>query len=262
MHAGRVGHPLNLPEGAQILAPSAVKPAGQMWTDQEQMQDYPIPKEMTAQDVQEAKAEYITAAKNAMIAGFDGVELHSANGYLLEQFSSPITNTRTDEYGGSIENRCKFIIEVATEVANIIGKDKTGIRVSPYGMASDMHHYPEINETYKYLAEHLNKIGIAYMHVVDHSAMGAPPVPVEIKQIIRDAFKNKIISAGGFNKDSAEKEVESGLGDLVAFGRPFINNPDLVARFENNWPLSTDLKADLFYSADKKGYTDYPVYQA
>jgi N-ethylmaleimide reductase len=260
MHTGRISHPLNLPAGAQVLAPSAVKPAGQMWTDQEQMQDFPVPQAMTAEQVQQAKAEFITAAKNAMIAGFDGVELHAANGYLLEQFLSPISNVRTDEYGGSVENRAKFVIEVATEVANIIGKDKTGIRVSPYGMASDMHHYPEINETYKYLAEHLNKIGIAYMHVVDHSAMGGSPVPVEVKQIIRDAFKNTIIQAGGFDKEKAEAAVESGLGDMVGIGRPFINNPDLVERYENNWPLSHDLKADLFYSADENGYTDYPAH--
>lgn len=261
MHTGRIGHELNLPEGAQILAPSAVKPAGQMWTDSQQMQDHPTPKEMTADELATAKQEFVTAAKNAIAAGFDGVELHSANGYLLEQFLSPISNVRTDNYGGSIENRTRFVIEVAAAVADAIGKDKTGIRLSPYGIASDMPHYPEIDATYKYLAEKLNDLDIAYIHVVDHSAIGAPAVPLEIKQAIRSIFKNTIILAGGFDKDSAEAALESGLGDLIAIGRPFINNPDLVERHLNNWPVSTDLDYNLFYTPGEKGYTDYPVYQ-
>lgn len=261
MHTGRISHQLNLPEGAQIIAPSAVKPAGQMWTDAEQMQDFHEPKEMTAGELEETKTEFVKAAKNAMEAGFDGIELHSANGYLLEQFLSPISNVRTDNYGGSIENRCRFVIEVAQEVANAIGPEKVGIRLSPYGVASDMPHYPEIDATYKYLAEQLSNLNIAYIHVVDHSALGGPVVPLAIKQTIREAFKNTVILAGGHTKESAEAELQNGLGDLEAFGRPFINNPDLVERFENNLPLSTDLKMDLFYSADEKGYTDYPVYQ-
>ena len=173
-----------------------------------------------------------------MDAGFDGVELHSANGYLLEQFLSPVSNIRKDNYGGSIENRCRFVIEVVTAVADAIGKGKTGIRLSPYGVASDMPHYPEIDDTYKYLSEQLNKIGIAYIHLVDHSAMGAPVVPMEIKKLIRKNFKNAIILSGGYDKERAEADIQSGLGDLVAFGRPFINNPDLVERFKKNWSLS------------------------
>lgn len=261
MHTGRISHPLNLPAGAQILAPSAVKPAGQMWTDAAQMQDFPVPTAMTAAYLEHTKAEFVAASKNGIEAGFDGVELHGANGYLLEQFLSPFSNIRTDNYGGSIENRCRFVIEVAAAVAAAIGKEKTAIRLSPYGVASDMPHYPEINATYKYLAVQLNNIGIAYIHIVDHSAMGAPAVPLEIKQAIRNTFKNTIILAGGYDKERAEADIESGLGDLVAFGRPFINNPDLVERFKNNWPLSQELHMDLFYSADEKGYTDYPVYK-
>ena len=261
MHTGRISHALNLPEGAQILAPSAVKPAGQMWTDAAQMQDFAEPKAMTAEELQATKQEFITAAKNAIKAGFDGVELHGANGYLLEQFLSPISNVRTDEYGGSIENRARFVLEIAQGVADAIGKDKTGIRLSPYGVASDMPHYPEIDATYQYLAENLNKIGIVYIHVVDHSAMGAPAVPVAVKEIIRNAFKNTIILAGGFNQETAEAALESGLGDMVAIGRPFINNPDLVHRYQNNKPVSADLNMDAFYSADAIGYTDYPVCQ-
>lgn len=260
MHTGRISDALNMPEGSQILAPTAVKAAGQMWTDSKQMQDFPVPKAMTAEDLEKTKAEFVAAAKNAMEAGFDGVELHGANGYLLEQFLSPISNIRTDNYGGSIENRCRFVIEVVTAVAVAIGKEKTGIRLSPYGVASDMPHYPEIPETYNYLSEQLNKIGIEHIHIVDHSTMGAPAVPLEIKKQIRKNFKNTIILSGGYNKERAESDIESGLGNIVAFGRPFINNPDLVDRFKNDLALSADLKMDLFYSANEKGYTDYPVY--
>ena len=262
MHTGRISHPFNMPEGARVLAPSAVKPAGQMWTDAAQMQDFPVPTAMTADDLELTKAEFVNAAKNAIKAGFDGVELHGANGYLLEQFLSPVSNIRTDAYGGSIENRCRFVIEVAAAVADAIGKEKTAIRLSPYGVASDMPHYPEIDATYDYLSKQLNSIGIAYIHIVDHSAMGAPPVPVEMKKTIRKNFANTVILAGGYDQQKAETDLEQGLGNLVAFGRPMISNPDLVDRFKNNYPLSADLKMDLFYTADEKGYTDYPSFKA
>lgn len=258
MHTGRISHPLNMPAGARILAPSAVKAAGQMWTDEKMLQDFPIPAAMTDEDLLHAKTEYVDAALGAMDAGFDGVELHGANGYLLEQFISPVSNIRKDRYGGSIENRCRFVIEVADVIAEAIGKEKTAIRLSPYGVASDMPHYPEIDATYKYLSEKLNNLGLAYIHLVDHSALGAPAVPLAIKELIRKNFKNTIILSGGYDKERAESDLQSGLGNLVAFGRPFINNPDLVERFKNNWPLSQDLKMDLFYTADDKGYTDYP----
>ena len=258
MHTGRISHSLNMPEGSQIIAPSAVKASGQMWTDAKQLQDFPIPKAMTSDDLESTKNEYITAAKNAIEAGFDGVELHAANGYLLEQFLSPISNIRTDNYGGNIENRCRYVLEVITAVAVAIGKGKTAIRLSPYGVASDMPIYPEINETYKYLSEKLNSLGIVYIHLVDHSAMGAPEVPLEIKKLIRNTFLNTIILTGGYHLESAEAEIQSELCDLIGFGKPFINNPDLVKRFENDWPLSENLKMDLFYTADEKGYTDYP----
>ncbi len=262
MHTGRISHSLNLPTGAEILAPSAVKPAGQMWTDTKQMQDFPVPKAMTADDLIKTKAEFVTAAKNAIVAGFDGVELHGANGYLLEQFLSPISNVRSDLYGGSIENRSRFVLEVVKDVAQAIGKEKTGIRLSPFGVASDMPHYPEIQETYDYLSNELNKLDIAYIHVVDHSAMGAPAVPLEMKKIIRGNFENTIILAGGYDKAKAIADFDSRLCDLVAFGRPFINNPDLVNRLVNDQPLSTELHMDLFYTADEKGYTDYPSYKS
>lgn len=262
MHTGRISHLLNMPEGSQIIAPSAVKAAGQIFTDSQMLQDFQVPKEMTHDDILNTKAEYIIAAKNAIEAGFDGVELHGANGYLLEQFFSPVSNVRKDIYGGRIENRCRFVLEVVTAVAEAIGKDKTGIRLSPYGVASDMPNYPEIDDEYKYLAEQLNNHNIAYIHIVDHSAMGAPKVPIELKQLIRHSFKNAIILSGGYDKERAEADIQSGLGEVVAFGRPFINNPDFIERIKNNWPLSQELKMDLFYTPGEKGYTDYPVYKS
>jgi len=262
MHTGRISHSLNMPSGARILAPSAVKAAGQMWTDEKMLQDFPIPTAMTDEDILHAKTEYVDAALGAMDAGFDGVELHGANGYLLEQFISPVSNIRKDSYGGSVENRCRFVIEIADVIAESIGKEKTAIRLSPYGIASDMPHYPEIEPTYKYLSEKLNNLGLAYIHLVDHSALGAPLVPMAIKELIRKNFKNTIILSGGYDKERAESDLQSGLGNLVAFGRPFINNPDLVDRLKNNRPLSADLKMDLFYTADEKGFTDYPAYSS
>jgi len=261
MHTGRISHPLNLPEGARIVAPSAVKASGQMWTDSMQLQDFPIPKSMDDDDLLLTLTEYVVSSQHAIESGFDGVELHAANGYLLEQFLSPNSNIRTDKYGGSIENRCRFVLDVVSAVANAIGKDKTGIRLSPYGVANDMSQYPEIAETYTYLAEELNKLGIVYLHLVDHSSMGAPEVPSEIKGIIRTRFKNALILSGGYDRDKAEAEIENSQADLIAFGRPFINNPDLVKRMQNHWPMSRELKADLFYTADEKGYTDYPSYK-
>ena len=153
MHTGRVSHALNLPEGAKVLAPSAVKLDGQTYTDAGGMVDNPVPEAMTAEDLQSTKAEFLQAAINAIESGFDGVELHGANGYLLEQFISPITNVRTDEYGGSIENRCRFILEVAEGIVKAKGKERTAIRFSPYGVNAVMSPYPEIEETYLYLAE-------------------------------------------------------------------------------------------------------------
>jgi len=260
MHSGRISHPLNMPHGSQIVAPSAVQAKGQMWTDAKQLQDFPIPKAMTDEDLLLTFSEFIAAAKNAIAAGFDGVELHAANGYLLEQFLSPISNIRTDKYGGSVENRCRFVLEVVAAVAFAIGKHKTGIRLSPYGVASDMPHYPEIDETYIYLADELEKIGIAYIHLVDHSAMGAPKVPNDIKVAIREGFENTLILSGGYDLERAEADIENGMADLIAFGRPFINNPDLVERLENYWPLSKELKMALFYTTDEIGYIDYPIY--
>ncbi len=260
MHTGRIGHPLNLPSGAVLLAPSAVRAAGQMWTDQEGLQDFPEPRSMNADELKQAVSEFENAASLAMEAEFDGVELHGANGYLLEQFLSPVSNQRTDNYGGSIENRCRFVLEVVDAVIKTIGRDKTGVRLSPYGVASDMPYYPEIDETYAYLAEQLNNRGIVYVHLVDHSSMGAPEVPSAIKKSIHKRFSNTLIMTGGYNRENTEEDLKSGFTDLVGFGRSFINNPDLVDRFKNNWPLSANLDNNTLYTPGEKGYTDYPRY--
>ncbi len=260
MHTGRVSHIANMPEGAKVLAPSSIKAGGQMWTDTQGMQDHTIPSAFNSEELKSAKEEYINAAKNAIEAGFDGIELHGANGYLLEQFISPHSNKREDEYGGSIENRCRFVLEAAKGCADAIGKDRVAIRLSPYGAFNDMAVYPEIEETYEYLTRELNKIGLVYVHLVDHSSMGAPEVPRRIKEIIRLEFKNTLILSGGYGLESAEKELENGIADLVAFGKPFLNNPDFVERLRNGYPLNTDLNMDAFYTADEKGYTDYPYY--
>jgi len=260
MHTGRIGHLANMPEHAIILAPSAVRPVGQIWTDALGLQDYPVPTAMTVEEIKYAQQEYVSAAVNAMKADFDGIELHGANGYLIEQFLSPVSNKRNDSYGGSIENRCRFLLEVAEGVVEAIGKEKIGIRLSPYGVANDMPYYPEIDETYKYLSERINHLKILYIHIVDHSSMGAPEVPVRIKKIIRDNFLNTIILSGGYTKERAENELQGALADLIAFGRPFINNPDLVERFINGWELSKELDKDTFYSPGEKGYIDYPMY--
>jgi N-ethylmaleimide reductase len=260
MHTGRISHPENMPKDSKIISPSAVKPSGQMWTDSKGLQDFPVPIEMTVEEIKKTKQEYVNAASNAIKAGFDGIELHGANGYLIEQFLSPVSNVRADDYGGSIEHRCRFLLQIITDAIEVIGKDKIGLRLYPYGVASDMPHYPEIDDTYKYLAEKINSTGILYIHLVDHSAMGAPEVPLEIKKAVRQRFENTIILSGGYIAESAEKELENGLADLIAFGRPFINDPDLVERFVKGSPLSKVLDMDTFYTPGAKGYTDYPVY--
>lgn len=260
MHTGRVGHIGNLPAGAEVLAPSPIPPGGKMWVDGLGQVDHTVPREMNAEDLVNTKNEFVQSAINAIEAGFDGVELHGANGYLLEQFISPITNQRTDNYGGTIENRCRFVIEVAQAVASVIGKEKTAIRLSPYGVNADMALYPEIDETYTYLTKELNKIGLTYIHIVDHSGMGAPVVPDSVKQSIIDNFSNTIIFSGNYKSESAEEVLQSGKAQLTAFGRPFINNPDLVVRFENNYPLNDNLDFKTFYTPGPEGYTDYPFY--
>lgn len=258
MHTGRIGHPLNLPEGAEIVAPSAIVAKGEMYTDQEGPKEYPEPKEMTKEDIAQALDEYVLSSKNAIEAGFDGVELHGANGYLIEQFLNPGSNQRTDEYGGSAENRSRFAIEAAQKTVEAIGADKVGMRLSPYGAFNDVFPFEGTDEEYEYLAKELGKLNLAYIHIVDHSAMGTPEVPETIKQKIKDAFGGTIIYSGGLDKDSAEERLQKDDG-LVAFGKPFLANPDLPTRFEKNAPMN-EMDMDTFYTPGKEGYTDYPFY--
>jgi N-ethylmaleimide reductase len=261
MHTGRVGHAGNLIDGGRVLAPSAVALAGQIYTDSQGMQDYPVPEVMTLADIATAKAEYVTAARNAVAAGFDGIELHAANGYLLEQFLSPVTNQRTDTYGGSLANRIRFVVEVAEAVVAAIGGDRTGIRLSPYGMASGMSPYPEVDETYTTLTAALAKAGLVYLHIADHSGMGNPAIPTSLRTAMRAAFPRTMISGGSLDLASAEAAVNDGRTDLVGFARAFIANPDLVDRLRYGQPLSAP-DFDTFYTPGAKGYSDYPVAEA
>lgn len=258
MHCGRIGHALNLPAGARILAPSAVAAAGEMYTDAEGMKPHPTPQAMTEADIKATIAEYAQAAKNAVAAGFDGVELHSANGYLLEQFIRPNSNLRTDAYGGAIENRARFVLEVADAAIRAIGKDKVGIRLSPYGVFNDMPLYDAMAADYTYLAQQINARGLVYIHLVDHSSQGAPEVPDAIKQMFRKEFKGKLILSGGYDVARAEHDLSAGKCDLIAVGRPFLANPDLVARWQSGAALNAPDMA-TFYTPGAEGYTDYPV---
>ena len=256
MHTGRVSHPLNMPPEAKIFSSSAEMLKGEMWTDQKQLQPYPVPLEMSYKDIQDTIVEFVKSAKLAVEAGFDGIELHGANGYLIEQFINPTLNKRNDQYGGSIENRIRFALEIAQRTADVVGGDKLGIRVSPYGAASGMGVYNEIDETYSLLAEKLSALGLVYIHVVDHSSLGAPEVKSSVKTAIRENFKGTLILSGGYDVVKAEQDLKEMKGDLVAFGRYFISNPDLVNKLRLGVQLQ---KADsnTFYTPGDKGYTDY-----
>ncbi|MEM6927007.1 MAG: alkene reductase [Myxococcota bacterium] len=258
MHVGRIGHPHNLPEGAELVAPSAVAAPGEMYTDAAGPQPHPVPREMTEDDVQVALDGYVHAARQAIAAGFDGIELHGANGYLIDQFLHPNTNLRTDAWGGSPEARNRFAIEAARRTAEAIGASKVGIRLSPFGVFNGIQPFDELPAQYASLAGELGKLGLAYVHLVDHSAMGAPEVPWEVKTAIREAFGGPIILSGGYDRARAEADLQAGRGELVAFGRPYLANPDLVHRLRNDLPLN-DPRPDLFYTPGPEGYTDYPT---
>jgi N-ethylmaleimide reductase len=257
MHTGRVSHPANMEAGTEIVAPSAIALAdGTMYTDSEGPQPYPVPREMTLADIEQAQNEFVKAAQNAIEAGFDGVELHGANGYLIDQFINTASNQRTDEYGGGHEARNRFAIETATKVAAAIGAEKTGIRLSPYGVFSGMVPFEGLEDAYEHLAGELGKLNLAYIHIVDHSAMGAPPVTDSVKSKIKNAFGGTIIASGGLDKAKAEAALENGVGHLTAFGRPFISNPDLVTKLQHDQELAAP-NMDTFYTPGPEGYTDY-----
>jgi len=257
MHTGRVSHLANLPAGAEVLGPSADQCPGEMFTDSQGMQPHSTPRAMTQADITAAVGEYVQSAKLAIDAGFDGIELHAANGYLIEQFLNANVNQRTDCYGGAIEGRNRFALEVARATIAAIGADKVGIRLSPHGVLGGTGTFPEVDKQYLALTNALSSLELAYIHVLDHSALGTPPVPEATKKALRAAFKGTFILAGGFDHASAEAALAEGSADLIAFGRPFIANPDWVARIRNEAAVN-DLDMSTFYTPGPKGYTDYP----
>lgn len=256
MHTGRVSHPANMQVGASVLAPSAVAVPGEMWTDADGMQPHPVPREMSEADIAQSIAEYAASAKLAMRAGFDGVELHAANGYLIDQFLNTASNQRNDRWGGSVDNRIRFAVDVAKATVAAIGAERVGMRISPYGVFNAQVPDAEMDALYLRLIDELNALGLLYIHVVDHSAMGAPEVSPELKAKIRGAFNGKYLLSGGYDVVRADADLGAQHGDLVAFGRPFISNPDLVSKLKSGQELVAP-DFSTFYTPGEKGYTDY-----
>ncbi len=261
MHTGRVSHVDSIPAGAEVLGPVAVACPGEIYTDTQGLQPHSLARAMTAHHIADAIEEHAEAARLAIRAGFDGVELHAANGYLIEQFLNANVNTRDDGYGGSIAGRNRFALDVARATAAAIGAARVGIRLSPYGVFNSTGPYAEQPAQYLALAAELSAMGLAYLHVLDHSAMGAPPVPAEFKARLRSAFDGVFILAGGFDLATAEAALREKRADLIAFGRPFLANPDLVERMQAGVPLNEPDQA-TFYLPGAAGYTDYPLYHA
>lgn len=261
MHTGRVSHAANLPAGAEVMGPMAVACPGEMYTDTQGMQAHSTPRAMTADDIALAVAEYARSAQLAIEAGFDGVELHAANGYLMEQFLNAQVNQRVDGYGGNIQGRNRFALEVVRATVAAIGAHRVGIRLSPYGVVNSTGAYPELEAQYLALTEQLAELGILYVHLLDHSAMGAPAVPAEFKFRLRVAFNGLFILAGGFDKSTAQTALGAGHADLIAFARPFIANPDLVERLQAKAELNA-VDMSTCYTPGPQGYTDYPTLRA
>ena len=258
MHTGRVSHQDNLPAGARVIGPSPAACPGEIVTDKAGKQSHTIPVAMTQADISEAVAEYANAAKLAIKAGFDGIELHAANGYLMEQFLNANVNQRADGHGGSAAKRNRFTLEVAQACVNAIGAERVGIRISPFGVFNGTGAFDGVEEQFLSLTEKLSDLGLVYLHLVDHSAMGAPPVPADFKKKLRAAFARTFIAVGGMEAESAEKILQAKEADLIAFGRPFISNPDLVARMKAGAAVKAPDMA-TFYTPGEKGYTDYPA---
>ncbi|MBP9088522.1 MAG: alkene reductase [Kofleriaceae bacterium] len=261
MHTGRVAALDNLPQGGVVVGPTDAPCPGKMFTDTAGMQPHSKPRAMTEADIAAAVQEYATACELAMDAGFDGVELHAANGYLLEQFLNANVNTRSDNYGGSADNRNRFTVEVAAACVQRIGAAQVGIRLSPYGVFNGTGAFDGVDTQYLALVKELSKLQLVYLHLLDHSAQGTPPVPAELKRSLRNAFAGVMMLCGGYTRDTAEADLQAGHADLIAFGRPFISNPDLVARFKTGVALSP-ADQTTFYTPGAKGYTDYGIASA
>ena len=258
MHCGRVSHVASLPAGAEVLGPSAGTCPGEVYTDTSGMQPYSPPRAMTEVDIARAVEEYAQSARLAIKAGFDGVELHAANGYLIEQFLNANVNKRSDGYGASIAGRNRFALEVARATVAAIGAERTGVRLSPYGVFNATGAYADVDAQFVELVQEFSTLGLAYVHVLDHSAMGAPAVPAELKAKLRAAFNGVFILAGGLDRAGGEAALAEKRADLIAIGRGFLANPDLVERLRTNAPLNAP-DMTTFYTPGAKGYTDYPA---
>lgn len=258
MHTGWVSHKDNMPAGAEVLSASSGTCPGQMRTDTQGDQPHTPARAMTEADIQAVIGEYATAARLAIEAGFDGIELHAANGYFLEQFLNANINRRTDSYGGTAEGCNRLVLEVARAAVKEIGAERVGIRLSPHGVVNSTSAFEGVDEQYLTLVKQLSALGLMYVHVLDHSAMGAPPVPAKLKTDLRAAFDGPFILAGGQDKASAQQALSEGRADLVAMGRSFIANPDLVERMRQNAPLNK-LDPGTLYTPGTQGYTDYPT---
>lgn len=255
-HVGRISHSA-YHGGALPVAPSAIKPSGEVYTF-EGMKEYETPRALEIDEIKEIVKDYARAAKNAIEAGFDGVEIHGANGYLIDEFLRDGTNIREDAYGGNIENRSRFLFEVIEAVTAEIGEDKTGLRLSPSGTFNDMTDSdPQTHFTY--VCEKLNDYGLAYLHIVDalegDIRHGANVVELST---LRDAYKGVLITCGGYDKQRGNTVIEDHQADAVAYGTLFISNPDLPERFKINADLN-EPDTNTFYTQDEKGYTDYPT---
>jgi N-ethylmaleimide reductase len=261
VHTGRIGHPLNHEGQAQLVAPSALRAEGVMRTPGDVYLPMPVPLELSTGETQALVAAHVQAATAAIEVGFDGVEIHGAHGFLVEQFLHPHTNRRTDHYGGNIANRARFLLEIVEGIAAAIGKERTGVRLSPFAVLNDLPAYDEELATHQYVTDALERIGILYLHLSNQPVNGEAAINNAYLKEIRQRFSNFLIFAGGQTAASAEALLQAGLVDLVAFGRPFIANPDLVERFRHNAPL-TPGNSETFYQGGDTGYIDYPVVYA
>jgi N-ethylmaleimide reductase len=257
-HMGRISHPSFQPNGGLPVAPSAIAPrSGQVLTETG-LQPYVAPRALETGELPGVVLQYSAGAQRARTAGFDGVEIHNANGYLLDQFLRDGTNRRTDDYGGPVGNRARLTLEVAEAVTKVWGADRVGIRFSPGGVFNDMHDSNPL-ATFSYVLHELNRFHLAYAHLIvstqDDMRHGAAPVPLAA---LRKEFHGPLIVANGFNRETATRAVAEGAADAVAFGRLFLANPDLPERFRLNAPLNSPDES-TFYSGAEKGYTDYPA---
>lgn len=252
---GRISHPSLLPDNALPVAPSAIKPAGQAFT-YTGLQDFVTPRALETDEIPGLIEQYRDAAKNALEAGFDGVEVHAANGYLLDQFLRDGTNQRTDQYGGSIANRTRLLLEVVATVSKVWGADRVGVRISPINQFNDIRDsYPQA--LFNQVADSLNPFNLAYLHVVEIGMSGDAPQPFDFAEL-RRSYRGNYIANGGYDKARGNAAVASGHASAVAYGVPFIANPDLVERFKADAPLNVPDQA-TFYGGTDKGYTDYPT---